>query len=133
MKIFNAIIAAAALALLAGPASAQKSKVGPVQMYYDDNYQWPLPFEGASVLKLEGLKTAHGAWLTFSKFTDGTTEPKPQVITLMEGAVATFAPRNSCTYELRLASNPPAITMTKATGACALHQGESAMFRVLAM
>ena len=128
------LIAVTAAALFAGSASAQKSKVAPAQAFYDDGVQLALPNEDAtSTLKLEGLKTVHAAWLTFAKFQDGSVASDPQVIALMEGVTAKWSGPKSCTYDLKLVANPPAINMTKSSKVCALRPGESATFRVLAM
>ena len=128
------VITLAAAALFAGSASAQKSKVAPAQAYYDDGYVWALPNDDAtSSLKLEGLKTVHAAWLTFAKFQDGSVASDPQAIALMEGVTVKWAGPKSCTYDLKLVVNPPAINMTKSSKMCALRPGESAVFRVLAM
>jgi len=136
MKISSAIaVATMVVAVLpAGSAIAQKSKVAPAQMFFDNSYEWSLPADGATTsLELRGLKTAHAAWLTFLKFGDGSASREPQVITLMEGALVKWAGPESCIYELRVVASPPAITMTKPSGPCALRRGEKAVFRVLAM
>ena len=140
MKISSAIAVATmvAAAVFAGSASAQKSKVAPAQMFFDDAYEVAaLPGDGATTtLGLAGLKTAHAAWLTFVKFTGGAAlaTQDPQVITLMEGAMVKWAGgRESCVYELRLVASPPAITMTKSSGPCALKPPGNPVFRVLAM
>ena len=120
--------------LFAFNASAQMSKVMAAPMYYyDAGFQWLLPGDAPSSVPLEGLKTAHGAWLTFLKFQDGSLPQKPEVFTLMEGAVVTWTGPQSCSYELRLQSDPPVIIMTKTSAFCGLRLGETALFRVLAM
>ena len=71
--------------------------------------------------------------ITFAKFQDGSVASDPQVIALMEGVTVKWAGPKSCTYDLKLVVNPPAINMTKSSKMCALRPGESAVFRVLAM
>jgi hypothetical protein len=83
--------------------------------------------------KLNGLKTARVAWITFLKFEDGTLPLEPQVITLTAGAPGKWAGPESCTYQLKLVPTPPAITIGKGGSACALRRGETAVFQVLAM
>ena len=138
MKMSSAIAVATmtAAVLLAGGASAQKSSVAPAQLYFNDAYEvTALPGDGATTtLKLEGLKTVRAVWLTFAKFTGGAPVQDTQVITLMEGAMAKWAGgKESCVYELRLVASPPAVTMTKTGGMCALKPPGNAVFRVLAM
>ncbi len=137
MKISGAIAVATmvAAAFLAGSASAQKSKVALTQMFFDNSYEWSLPGDGkTTLLELTGLKTAHAAWLRFAKFQNGAVARDPQVITLMEGVTVKWGEPMSCVYELRLVASPPAITMTKSSGACALSRpGDMALFGVLAM
>jgi len=136
MKISSAFAVATLLAAasFAGTASAQKSIVAPAQMFFDNGYEWPLPADGkTTTLELKGLKTAHAAWLAFMKFPNGAAAREPQVITLMEGVTFKWSEPMSCPYELRLVASPPAVTMTKPFGPCALRPAETAVFRVLAM
>src|ERR1700675_4060263 len=121
LSIAIAVATMVAAALPAGSASAQTSKVAPAQMFFDGSYEWPLPADGKPTsLELTGLKTAHGAWLRFAKFQNGAAARAPQVISLMEGVMVKWGEPMNCVYELRLVASPPAITMTKSPGACAL-------------
>jgi hypothetical protein len=138
MKISSAIAVATMTigALLAGGASAQKSKVTPAQMYFDDAYEVAaLPADGSSTsLELTGLKTAHAAWLTFVTFTGGSPARDSQVISLMEGVTVKWSGgKESCVYELRLVTSPAAVTITRPSGMCALKPPGNAVFRILAM
>ena len=131
VKLAVAITTAVAV-LCAGNAGAQKSKVTPARGVYDGSVQFPLGPDRTSV-KLEGLKTARIAWLTFWKFQDGTALGDQQVITLMEGATAKWSVSGSCSYELTLAASPPAITINKNPKICVLRKQDTAVFRVFAM
>jgi len=112
--------------------AAQKARVSPAPAIYEGSVAFGLPEEKTSVA-LNGLKTARVAWLTFSKFQDGTTSKDQQVITLMEGAVVKWSGPQSCSYEFTLVANPPAIVMNKNPRICALRQGGTAEFRIVAM
>ena len=128
-----AIAAMAAAALLAGTASAQKGKVAPAPVYSDEAAEIALPLDGkTTTLDLQGLKTARAAWVTFVNF-QGQPAADMAVITLMPGMSAKWSNPGSCIYELRLVASPPAVTLTKPSGVCALRPAESAVFRVVAM
>ena len=136
MKIFRAISIATmvAAAAAAGTAGAQKSTVAPAPVLFDNAYEATLPAEGTVTLPLTGLKTARAALVTFVKFTNGAPVQNAQVMTLMEDVMIKWAgTKESCVYEVRLVANPPALTMTKQAGMCALKPPGNAVFRVLAM
>ena len=120
-------------AAIAGSAHAQKTIAA--QMFFDDPVEVVLPAEGATTtIPLTGLKSARGAWLTFIKFAEGKQVQDAQVISLMEGVTVKWAgTRENCIYELRLVPSPPAVTVTKSAGMCALKAPGNAVFRVLAM
>lgn len=128
-----ALAAMAAVSLLAGGANAQKASAGPATAYADDAAEIALPLDGkTTTLELKGLKTARAAWVTFVNFQGQPAVDSP-VITLMPGMSAKFSTSKSCVYEFRVVASPPAVTLTKPSGACSLRPAESAVFRVLAM
>jgi len=128
-----AIAAMTAAALLAGNAGAQKGKVAPAPVYSDEAAEFALPLDGkTTTLDLQGLKTARAAWVTFVNFQGQPAVDFP-VITLMPGMSAKFSTSKSCVYEFRVVASPPAVTLTKPSGACSLRPADSAVFRVLAM
>ena len=136
MKISRAISIATmvAAALAAGTASAQGSKVATAPVFFDDAYEAALPNEGTVTLPLTGLKTARAAWVTFVKFAGSTPVKDAQVMTVMEGVTIKWAgTKESCVYEVRLVASPPAVTLTKGGGMCALKPPGNAVLRVLAM
>lgn len=136
MKLFKAISIATMVAAAAasGTAGAQKSTVAPASEFFDNAYEAALPAEGTVTLPLTGLKTVRAAWVTFVKFTNGAPVQDAQVMTLMEGVMVKWAgTKESCVYEVRLVASPPAITMTKQAGMCALKAPGNAVLRVLAM
>jgi hypothetical protein len=103
-------------------------------VFFDNAYEAALPAEGSVTLPLTGLKTARAAMVTFVKFANGAPVQNAQVMTVMEGVTVKWAgTKESCVYELRLIPSPPAITMTKDTGMCALKPPGNAVLRVLAM
>lgn len=135
MKHRNAIaISAITLALAAGSACAQRSKVAPAPVFYDDAVEVTLPADNTFQIRLDGLKAARIVWLTFAGYQNGKPPRDPAVLTLMDGTAARWgAPDGGCTYEFKFANGAvPAISMAK-TSICTLRDGEKAMFRVLAM
>ena len=135
MKTFRMISIAAviAAALAVGNAGAQ-GKVASAPVFFDDAYEAALPAEGTVTLPLTGLKTARVAMLTFVKFVNGSPVQDAQVMTVMEGVMIKWAgTKDSCVYEVRLVPSPPAVTMTKQGGMCALKPPGNAVLRVLAM
>mgnify|MGYP003349585704 CR=1 FL=1 len=60
-----------AAALIAGNAWAQRVKVAPAPVYFDDAYEVILPGDNGVQLKLEGLKSVRAVWMTFSAYADG--------------------------------------------------------------
>ena len=120
--------------LAAGNANAQRAKVAPAPVFYDDAYEVTLPGDNTFQIKLDGLKAARIVWLTFAGYPNGKPPRDPAVITLMEGTATKWgAPDGGCTYEFKIANGAaPAVNMAK-TSICTLRDGEKAMFRVLAM
>ncbi len=137
MRISSAVvIAALAAATLPGAtASAQKAKTLPVQNFYFDDYEWPLPGEGTTTMTLTGMKSVHAVWMTFTRYADGKPVTDSPVITLFEGSTIKWAaPQGGCNYELQLVnSNPPVINMNKPPAMCNLRLGAKAIFRILAI
>ncbi len=136
MKHHNVIaISALAVALAAGNACAQGTKVGPAQVFFDEAFEVTLPANNTFQIKLDGLKSVRAVWITFAGYPGGKPPRLPQVITLMEGVTARWgAPDEGCTYELKLADGgAPVINMKKAAAVCTLRDGEKAKFRILAM
>lgn len=126
---FAAIVAATA----AGSALAQK--VAPAPTYFDNAVEAAMPADGATTtIPLTGLATARGAWLTFVRFSEGKPVQDAQVISLMEGVTVRWAGTNeNCVHDLKLIPSPPAVTIQKSAGMCALKAPGNAIFRVLAM
>ena len=124
-----------AAALIAGNAWAQRVKVAPAPVYFDDAYEVILPGDNGAQLELEGLKSVRAAWITFSAYAGGKPARDQQVITLMEGvAVKWGAPDGGCSYEFKIVNGAaPGISMNKSSTMCILRDGEKALFRVLAM
>ncbi len=123
-----------ATALFAGNVMAQRTKVAPAQVFFDDAYEVVLPGDNAAAIKLDGLKSVRAVWLTFNSYTGGKPARDPQVMVLMEGTATKWgAPDGGCTYEFKIANGAaPSISMTK-VGFCTLRDGEKVLFRVLAM
>jgi len=135
MKSVKAIaLLTLAIMLLAGNAMAQRSKVAPAPVYFDDAYEIGLPGDNPGAIKLDGLKAVRAAWLTFAGYSGGKPARDPQVIVLMEGTATKWgAPEGGCTYEFKLANGAaPSISMNK-VGFCTLREGDKVLFRVLAM
>ena len=133
MKIAT-IISIAIMVGAAGTASAQASKVTPAPVFFDNAYEAALPAEGTVTIPLTGLKSARVAMVTFVKFANGAPVQDAQVMTVMEGVTVKWAgTRESCVYEVRLVPSPPAVTITKQAGMCALKPPGDAVLRVLAM
>lgn len=124
----------------AGTVAAQKAKApaensarpAPAPALYERNVQIKLPEDRTSV-NLPGVHSVRIAWILFSQFDDGSTSQEPQVLTLMEGATVKWSGPKSCSYDLALVGSPPALTMTKNPKICALRQGATATFKVVAM
>ena len=136
MKIANVISIATmvAAAAAAGTAGAQASKVATAPVFFDNAYEAALPTEGTVTLPLTGLKSARVAMVTFVKFANGAPVQDAQVMTVMEGVTVKWAgTKESCVYEVRLVPSPPAVTMTKQAGMCALKPPGDAVLRVIAM
>ena len=136
MKLVPVIAAAlAASAFLAGPAAAQKAKVVPGPVFYYNDYEWPLPVEGTTTMKLNGMKSAHAVWMSVLRYSAGPAVDDAPVITLLEGSKAKWtAPQGGCNYELQLVnSNPPVISMTKPPAVCLTRSGAKVVFRVVAV
>jgi hypothetical protein len=135
MKTFTGIMALTLLlALATGNASAQRGKTAPAPVYYDDAYEVVLPGDNTFQIRLDGLKAARIAWLTFAGYAGGRPARDPQVMVLMEGtSVRWGAPDGGCTYEFKIVNGAaPALNMTK-TSICTLRDGEKALFKVMAM
>jgi hypothetical protein len=133
MKIAR-VISIAIMVAAAGTASAQASKVATAPVFFDNAYEAALPAEGTVTLPLTGLKSARVAMVTFVKFVNGAAVQDAQVMTVMEGVMVRWAgTKESCVYEVRLVPSPPAVTMTKQAGMCALKPPGDAVLRVLAM
>jgi len=133
VDVIAALLAAAAL--LAGPAAAQKAKVVPGPVFYYNDYEWPLPVEGTTTMKLNGMKSAHAAWISVLRYSAGPPVEDAPVITLLEGSKARWtAPQGGCNYELQLInSNPPVINMTKPPAVCLTRAGAKVVFKVVAV
>jgi hypothetical protein len=128
------VISIAIMVAAAGTASAQASKVATAPVFFDNAYEAALPAEGTVTLPLTGLKSARVAMVTFVKFVNGAAVQDAQVMTVMEGVMVRWAgTKESCVYEVRLVPSPPAVTMTKQAGMCALKPPGDAVLRVLAM
>jgi hypothetical protein len=135
MKLRNVLACAAvALALAAGNACAQRGKVAPAPVYYDDAVEVTLPGDNTFQIRLDGLKAVRAVWMVFAGYPNAKPPRDPQVIMLMEGTSARWgAPDGGCTYEFRIVNGAaPAVTMAK-TSLCTLRDGEKALFRVLAL
>jgi hypothetical protein len=135
MGYSRAIALATGIAVASFANSAMAQKTLPPQTFFDDPVEVVLPGEGATAsIALTGLKSAHAAWLTFIKFTDSKPVQDAQVLSLMEGVTVKWAgTRENCIYELRLVPSPPAVTVTRSSGMCALKAPGNALFRVFAM
>ena len=141
MRISNAVVSAAMAAamMLGGTASAQKGTALPAQNFYFNDYEWPLPAEGATAttttMTLTGMKSAHAVIMSFTRYTDGKPMPEAPVVTLLEGSTAKWtAPQGGCNFELQLVNaNPPVINMNKPPAMCALRPGAKVIFRILAI
>ncbi len=122
------------LVLAAGNACAQRGKVAPAPVYFDDAYEIGLPGDIPGAIKLEGLKAVRAAWITFAGYAGGKPARDPQVITLMEGTATKWgAPDGGCTYEFKLVNGAaPSISVSK-VGFCTLREADKVLFRVLAM
>ena len=120
-------------AIAAGHAGAQQ--VINTQAYFNDALEVAMPPDGTTTtLPLTGLKSAHAAWVTFIKFTEGKPVDDAQVMSIMQGVTVKWAgTRDNCIYELRLVPSPPALTINKTSGMCNLKPPGNAVFRVLAM
>jgi hypothetical protein len=136
MKFSGAIVLAAmtATTLLYGAAGAQTPQTLPAQLYYYDDYEWPLPDEGTTTMALGGMKSVHAVSMTFSRYSDGKPVTDSAVFTLLEGSTMRWsAPQGGCTYVLQLVNgNQPAISMTKPTSMCSLRPGAKVIFKILA-
>ena len=131
-----AVVTLVASSLLASGASAQNAKAAPAQMVYEAAFEVSaLPGDGeTTTLKLAGLKTAHAAWITFVKFAGSAAARDSQVMALMEGVTVKWSGgKESCVYELRMVASPPAITLNKSSGMCALKPPGAVVFQILAM
>lgn len=135
MKIPRACAFVILVAAGTGPGTACAQRVSAPQMFFNDALEVAMPADGVTAnVPLSGLKTAHTAWVTFVKFTEGKPVDDAQVITIMEGVVVKWAgTRDNCVYELRLVPSPAALTFTKSAGMCALKPPGNAVFRVTAM
>lgn len=135
MKMFKGMTALTLLlALAAGNACAQRSKVALAPVFYDDAYEVVLPGDNTFQIRLDGLKAARIAWLTFGGYAGGRAPRDPQVMVLMDGtSVKWGAPDGGCTYEFKIVNGAaPSLSMTK-TSMCTLRDGEKALFKVMAM
>ena len=135
MKFSTMILIAAMFitALTAGNAGAQE-KVSTAPVFFDDAFEAALPVDGTVTLPLTGLKKARVAMVTFVKFVNAAPVQDAQVMTVMEGVTIRWAgTKDSCVYDVRLVASPPALTMTKQPGMCALKPPGNAVLRVVAM
>ncbi len=131
-----ALAAIAATAMTGGTVNAQTPKILPVQNYfYYDDYEFPLPDEGMTTMKLTGMKSAHAVWMTFTRYSDGKPTADGPVVTLLEGSTAKWtAPQGGCNYELQLVNaNPPVINLFKPPAMCNLRLGAKVIFRIMAI
>jgi hypothetical protein len=136
MKTRHAIaLTLLAAAFVAGNASAQRTKVAPAPVFYDDAVEVTLPADNTFQIRIDGLKSLRAVWMSFTGYAGGKPPRDPQVIMLMEGVTAKWgAPDGGCTYEFKIADGAaPVINMKKASSICTLRDGEKANFRVLAM
>lgn len=126
--------AALALALAAGPAGAQRGKVAPAPVFYDDAVEVTLPADNTFQIRLDGLKAVRAVWMVFAGYPNARAPRDPQVIMLMEGTAARWgAPDGGCTYEFRIVNGAtPHIAMVKSS-MCTLRDGEKALFRIMAL
>jgi hypothetical protein len=135
MNHTNAIVFALVIAALlpGASASAQSSNVLPVQNFYFDDSEWPLPEEGhTSALRLTGMHSVHAVWMSFTRYTGGKPMMDSPVITLLAGSTVRWNAPGGCAYELQLVNaDPPLINMSKRQ-ICMLDSGAKAIFRILA-
>lgn len=134
MKISRAIALSTLVATTtAGSALAQRAASAPT--YFDNAVEVVMPADGAiTTVPLPGLTTARAAFLTFVRFTDGKPVQDAQVLSLMEGVTVKWAgTRENCVHDLKLVPSPPAVTIQRSAGICALKAPGNAIFRVLAM
>jgi hypothetical protein len=137
MKFSDAIVVAmiTAAAMVAGNACAQTAKVVPARIFYYDDYEWPLPGDGATPMTLNGMTSVHAVWMTFSRYAGGSGLPDGPVITLLAGSTVKWsAPQGGCNYELQLVNaNPPVINLIKPSSMCAQKSGAKVIFKVMAI
>jgi hypothetical protein len=124
-----------AAAMVAGNACAQNAKVVPAQIFYYDDYEWPLPGEGTTPMTLNGMKSVHAVWMTFARYAGGNDQMDAPVITLLEGSTIKWsAPQGGCNYQLQLVNaNPPVINLIKPSSMCAQKPGARVVFKVMAI
>lgn len=135
MKISRSLALAATLAAASSVGSAHAQQVAAPQMYFNNALEVAMPPDGVTTtIPLTGLKVAHGAWVTFVKFTQGKPVQDAQVMSIMEGVTVNWAgTKENCVHELRLVPSPAALTIVRTGGMCALKPPGNAIFRVIAM